>query len=190
MFLPTDGCNCDCPASDGLQHIYQPNYHVQFKLKSVAGCDETGVAPLPDGSELTMDGTLTLRETICKADEKRIRFGKNEGSFRIRGPQQDLFEGHFCGTVGVNPSNDKLADRCCYHEHLLGSLCGNGINELVGWSLALSFDMRILALDGPTDPCTAGSRDCTITLDGVLIRPCPVAQPARKPQGKKTGAKK
>jgi len=182
--LPVKDCKCECTADGRVQIVFKANYRAAFRLDALHPCDETDLPELlPAGSELLLDGTLTLRQEPCAHDAQPIYIGTNEGTYRVRRQQSEVvFEDHFCGTVGVHPSKSG-DERCCAHGQLLGSLCGKGINGLKGWSLCLSYDMLIYILDR-INLCEPGTADAKLNLDGVLVRPCPNA-PARNMKKKK-----
>ena len=182
-FIKLDDCKCECKTEGRVQVVFKVKYRVAFRLDAMLPCDETDIqGVLPVGSELLLDGTLTVRQEPCSHDQQPIYLGTNEGKFRLRrSPNEVVFEDAFSGTVGVHPS--KSADeRCCAHGQLLGNLSAKGIGGLKGWSLCLSYDILVFILDR-INLCEPGSADAKLNLDGVLLRPCHLAPP--KPPAKK-----
>jgi hypothetical protein len=170
---PGQPCLCTCDV--GQQVIARVCYRTILPLRANADCDETNHEPLlQDGAELWLSGKLTLRQSTCKESGMQLLVGSNEGTYRIHRyrPNEDVFAGPFCGTIGFAPPASG-GSRCCAAGHGLGSISGAGFNSLEGWSLCASFHSEV---GGVSDNAEAMCKEMTLRMkmnvDGVLTGPC------------------
>src|SRR5262245_15865810 len=115
--FPGDPCKCECEAGDKPQSVFQLRYRARLLFKSVKPCDESDSdALIPDGAELWLTGTLTLRQDVCGQDKRLVLIGCNHGTFDIfrPGSGDTLFKPPvpFCGTEGFQPTGNG-PERCC-----------------------------------------------------------------------------
>jgi hypothetical protein len=183
--LPGPNCKCECKADGRIQHIYKTKYASAFRLEAVLPCDETDTpAIFPPGTEMTWDGTLTVRREQCTHDAQQNYFGTNEGKFAIKLPGGEVvFADEYRGTVGVHPSKS-AEERCCAHGIMLGSISTKGQGSLKAWTLTASYDLLVFILDR-IELCEPNSYAARLNLDGVLIRTCSGGDEKKKPVAKK-----
>jgi len=166
-------CRCECKVGDTVQSVVRVVYRALLRFRSAKPCDETGVPPLlPDGTDLWLEGLLTLRQEICEATHETALIGRNAGKYTIHrySPDEDVMTGPFCGTEGFLSTGDGER-RCCAPFQGVGSFCGDGMGRLADWSLCVSYHSMMRGLD-PQKICDSHSIEMTLDLDGVLIGPC------------------
>jgi hypothetical protein len=172
-FVPAKPCHCTC--NEAQQVIGRACYRSILKLQTNADCDETEREPLLQfGAELWLSGKMTLREAKCKESGMPVLVGVNEGMFRIHRykPNEDVFAGPFCGTVGLMPVASG-GGRCCAATHGIGTFHGAGFNKLDGWSLCTNYHFEIEGLGDKAEAlCMERTLRIKMHLDGVLVGPC------------------
>jgi len=182
-------CKCECHLGDASQTIVRVNYSATLRFHTVKPCDETNVPSLlPDGAELRLDGVLTLRQEICRETNEVALIGCNSGKYVIHrfGPDEDIMTGKFCGTEGFLSMSDGPR-RCCAPGNGVGSICGDGVGRLAGWSLCASYHSIMQGLD-PETVCELHPIGMTMDLDGVLIGPCRAIEGVRAKAKKRSKA--
>src|SRR5205823_2740650 len=61
--FPGEPCRCECKAGGRVQTVFRVNYRAVLRFDTAKPCDETELEPLLQaGTELWLDGTLTLRD--------------------------------------------------------------------------------------------------------------------------------
>ncbi len=173
ILSPHEPCPCRCEKSEPPQTIFRVDFRTVLRFKSSPPCDETNIQPLlQDGVELWAEGSMELRLDKCPNNNQLdLLFGHSRAKARVHRyrPNEDIFEGEACATVGFDPS--RREDRCCAAGLILGSACLKGVNKMADWSLTLT---SRTALDGfdPGKICSRQELSIQSLVDGVLIGPC------------------